>query len=294
MGTINDNGLLEQFETFLSNSALAPATVVNYLADLRAFLRWSKETNGTTDSPLSLTPQDIQAYCSYLREIRGHAPTTVNRRLQALRKFYALFVEEGWTDTNPADDVPLLSEGVSNRARTLDGKDVSLLLETVREVDSRWLARDLAIIQILVGAGLKLGELTELQLSDLKLDEDPPFVQVRGTSDEAGRTIPLDAQVCDALRGYLDKRHTELEVDHLFLNRDGRPLSTRSVQRLLHQYAEAAGLEGLTTQDLRYVYACNAYENSQDLEEVARLLGHRHLATTIRYLRADADNSVET
>jgi len=78
-------------------------------------------------------------------------------------------------------------------------------------------------------------------------------------------------------------------VDHFCLNRDGNPLSTRSVQRLLHRYAEAAGLDGLTTQALRYVYARKVYENTGDLRVVAQHLGHRHLATTIRYLRPTLD-----
>ena len=74
-------------------------------------------------------------------------------------------------------------------------------------------------------------------------------------------------------------------VEHVFVNRDGNPLSTRSVQRLLHHYARKADLPGLTTQALRYQYATKVYQNSDDLETVAHLLGHRHLATTIRYLR---------
>jgi site-specific recombinase XerD len=289
VGTINKNGLLEQFEIYLSNAALAPATVINYLADLRAFLRWSEERAGAAGSSLGLVTEDIQAYCFYLQETKGHAPTTINRRIQALRKFYEWFVERGWTDKNPAEDVSLLNEGVSERSRSLSDADVSRLLEAVRQGTSRWLDRDWAIIQVLIGAGLKLGELTQLRLADLELDATQPCVDVCGTPDEPGRTIPLDAELCDALRRYVAKRRTAPRVDYLFVNRDGRPLSTRSVQRLLHHYAGAAGLDGLTTQALRYVYARKVYEKCQDLEEVARLLGHRHLATTTRYLRSSAD-----
>jgi integrase/recombinase XerD len=289
VGTINGNGLLEQFENYLSNSALAPATVVNYLADLRAFLRWSEETTRAAGLPLCLVTEDIQAFCLYLQETRGHAPTTVNRRIQALRKFYDLCVDQGWTDKNPAEDVPLLTEGVSERSRSLTDADICCLLEAVRHGDSRWPDRDWAIIQVLIGAGLKLGELTQLRLLDVDLDADQPYLAVRGTSDEAGRAIPLNAELCEALGRYLEKRQTVPGVECFFVNRDGRPLSTRSVQRLLYHYAQKAGLDGLTTQALRYVYARNVYESCQDVEEVARLLGHRHLATTTRYLRSTVD-----
>jgi integrase/recombinase XerD len=287
VGTINENGLLEQFETFLSNSALAPATVVNYLADLRAFLRWSREKRDIAESPFSLAAQDIQAYCFYLQETKGHAPTTVNRRLQALRKFYDLLVEQGWADHNPAGNVPLLNEGVSERSRTLSPADVSRLLDVVKQGSSRWQERDWAIFQVLIGAGVKLGELTQLEMADVHLDTEQPCLNVRGTSDEPARAIPMDVEVCEALRRYLAKRGTRPDTDHLFVKRDGRPLSTRSIQRLLHHYSRAAGLDGVTTQALRYVYARNVYESCGDLEEVGRLLGHRHLATTIRYLRLE-------
>jgi site-specific recombinase XerD len=286
--TINESGLLKQFEEHLSNSALAPATVVNYLADLRAFLRWSKRTNGAACSLLNLATGDLQAYRLYLQETKGHAPTSINRRIQALRKFYDLFREQGRIDANPAQDVSLLREGVSERSRFLSSDDVSRLLEVVEESGSRWSSRDKAIILVLAGAGLKLSELTDLRLSELDLDPSGPCLNVGGPSAGSKRTIPLDEELCDALHRYLEERRTALGVGHLFTNRDGNPLSTRSVQRLLRQYGKAAGLDGLTTQALRYLYARTVYKGSEDLEKVAYLLGHRHLTTTIRYLRPDS------
>lgn len=285
MGTINSNRLLEQFEAHLSSSALAPATIINYLADLRAFLRWSEETRGAVCPPLDLGTSDIQAYCSYLKETKNHASTTVNRRLQALRKFYDLAVAQGWTIANPAEDVPLLSEVVSDRSRSLTSDDVVRLLNAVRSSRRRWANRDWAIFQVLLGAGLKLNELIELRLADVHLDGSQPHLVVWDASGDSERVIPLEAEVSDALRSYLGTRQAAQGVDRCFVNRDGNPLSARSVQRLLHHYAQAAGLDGLTTQALRFVYATRVYESSGDLETVARRLGHRHLATTIRYLR---------
>lgn len=285
MGAINSNNLLEQFEAHLSSLALAPATVVNYAADLRAFLRWSKETKGAACSPLTLDTPDIEAYCSFLQETKSHASSTINRRIQALRKFYTFTTAQGWTYTNPAEGASLLNETVSQRSRYLTPEDISHLLSAVQNGRPRWVYRDWAIIQTLVGAGLKLGELTQLRLADLNQDADQPSLAIHDLVGEQNRTIPLEAEVYDALCNYLPVRRAAQGVDHLFVNRDGNPLSTRSVQRLLHHYAEAAGLDGLTTQALRYAYASKVYEGCGDLKTVARLLGHRHLATTIRYLR---------
>jgi integrase/recombinase XerC len=236
-------------------------------------------------SPLDLETQGIQAYCSFLQKTKSHAPATVNRRIQALRKFYDFAVQKGWTLANPAEGVSLLDEAASPRSRHLTTEDVSRLLAAVRQGGPRWVDRDWAIVQTLLGAGLKLGELTQLEVTDVHLEAEHPYLEVCGIAGERARTIPLSGDVDDALRSYLSSRRTVPGVDALFLNRDGNPLSTRSVQRLLHRYAREAGLDGLTTQALRYVYATEIYESSGDLKAVADLLGHRHLATTVRYLR---------
>jgi len=259
--------------------------VVNYIADLRAFLRWSEESNHGDRSPLILELQDIQRYRSFLLDTKHHAPATINRRLQTLRKFYGFAVMEGWIRANPAERVSLLSENASHRSRHLGEQDISRLLEAVRQGRPRWAVRDWAIIQVFLGAGLKLSELTALCVSDVQLDTNQPALHVAGDLERPSRTVPLDADVCDALQTYLSARQAGPGVEHLFVNRDGRPLSTRSVQRLLRYYARAAELDGLTTQALRYVYARNIFERSGDLKEVTELLGHRHVATTIRFLR---------
>lgn len=289
MDRIDSNGLLEKFEIHLTSSALAPATVANYMADLRAFLRWSDKKMGSASSPLYRDRADIEEFCVYLRKNKGQAPSTINRRIQALRKFYGLATAEGWVEDNPAEQVSLLREDVSERSRSLTPNDVSQLLAAVRQSSSRRASRDWCVIQLLLKAGLKLGELTELQLADVHLDASPPYVVVQGKSDDPVRHVPLEAETCRAISDYLSKRQAAPEVHHVCVNRDGNPLSTRSIQRLLRRYAKAAGLEGLTTQALRYVYAKKVYDKSRDLKTVARRLGHRHLATTIRYLRSSSE-----
>jgi site-specific recombinase XerD len=291
VGTINSNGLLERFETHLAGSALAPATVTNYLADLRAFLRWNASANGSECSPLACDAQGIQSYCVYLQESRRHAAATVNRRLQALRKFFDFAIAQGWTAANPADDVPLLVDVLPQRPQCRTGSDVERVLSVMSGCGRDWPPRDRAIIQAMLGAGLKLGELIHLRAIDVHLDARPPYLSIGGLNgDGAGRIVPLDAEVHDALSAYAPVREAEADVDRFFVNQDGRPLSTRSVQRLLHDCAVASGLDSLTAQDLRYIYARTVLQRYGDVKEVARLLGHRHLATTIRYLRPDSDD----
>jgi site-specific recombinase XerD len=260
--------------------------VANYLADLRAFLRWSEKEHGPGCSPLDLGAPDVEAFCTYLEEDKGQAPTTINRRIQALRKFYTLAVDEGWSDCNPAEPISLRKERVSKRSRSLTPQDVDRLLRAVRGGRPNRVARDLVVIHLLVSAGLKLGELTQLRLEDLHLDASEPHMRVRPVNSGPAREVPLEGELYEALVDYLECREAVPGVTHVCLNRDGRPLSRRSIQRILRRYAKAARLDSLTTQALRFVYAQRLYARSGDLKIVARRLGHRHLATTIRYLRS--------
>ncbi|MGQ9598803.1 MAG: tyrosine-type recombinase/integrase [Anaerolineae bacterium] len=179
----------------------------------------------------------------------------------------------------------MLRELPSGRSRSLTSDDVNRLLAAVKRGQGRWADRDKTIIYMLIGAGLKLGELIELRLSDVDLESSEPCLYIRDIDGNPGRVVPLDREVSETLRDYLSTRSAMSSTDYLYTNRDGRPLSPRSVQRLLNRYAQAAGLEKLTTQALRYIYARRVYEKSKSLKTVAHLLGHRHLATTIRYLR---------
>lgn len=283
--TINRDGLLAQFEGHLSRSALAPLTIVNYLADLRAFLRWHEAANGADTSPLDLASHHIDAYCRYLRETRRHATSTVNRRLQALRKFYDFCIGEGWTAANPAGEVALLGDTSPQRVQCRTDADVERVMVAIQARNGHWPPRDRAILEVLLGAGLKLGELIALRLDEVFLDGAQPHLYV---NDCAGRDVPLGAEACEILRAYARSRRAAPGIDRFFVNQDGNPLSTRSVQRLLHDCARAAGLDGLTAQDLRYIYARTVYDRCGDARHVGYLLGHRHLATTIRYLRPDS------
>lgn len=287
----NDDRLVQLFEEHLKNSALAPVTIINYMADLRAFLRWGKTVKGADCSPFCLNADDIGSYCGYL-QTKGHAGATVNRRLQALRKFYDLAVQQGWVAANPADPVPLLSDVSSQRNQNRNATDVERLLTAVECHQQEWPPRDRAVVQAMIGAGLKLGELIQLKEADVHLEGELPHLVVGSNSNgEPGRIVPLEGAVRDAMQAYLPTRKAAPGVDRFFVNQDGRPLSTRTIQRLLHTCAGAAGLGSLTAQDLRYVYAKTTYDQCGDVKEIARLLGHRHLATTIRYLRPNSVDS---
>ncbi len=295
--------LFTQFEEYLMRSGLASTTIVNYLADLRTFARWYADVKDLPCSLLELTPDDVREYRRRMQINEGWTPATVNRRLQAVRKFYSFAMETGLTGNNPASGVrliPLSESGGSNSPRALNPEEVDSLLEAVQGGRPSLVKRDYAIIQLLLQTGIRLGELTSLRLSDVQLwDDGQGLLLVAGGNDNRSRQIPLDALACAALRDYLDVRpllrpgsaQASDGADSLFLSQGGGCISRRTVQRLVSVYAKAAGLEDVSAHVLRHTFAVSTLADTEDISLVSRLLGHRCLETTAKYLTCGIQDS---
>jgi site-specific recombinase XerD len=270
---------LQRFETYLRRHALSPATIRNYLADLRAFARWH-----TARHHNALSPADFRAYRAYLCDKTDHSPATINRRLQSLRLFGRFLHETGQASDNPARDLALVCNGNARAPapRTLTRAESARLLVAVRAARPMLAARDLAIVQLMLQVGLRVHQVAALCLDD-------PFltgrhVRVRVRSNGEPRDVPLNALAARALREYLPTRAALPRVEHLFVSQRGQPLSIRSIQRLVDAAARAAGLENVSAQTLRHTCAQNMLVETRDAATVARVLGWRDARTLERYV----------
>lgn len=281
-----DNDLLTRFEEYLMRLGLSPATVINYLADMRGFARWCVQSRQGC-SLLNLTAEDVQTYCQYLRTERGLSAATVNRHLQAIRRFCDFARQAALMEGNPAAEVKPIQASPNSR-RALEADEIARLLEAVQAGRPSLVKRDYAIIQLFLQTGIKVGELTELQLADIELADGRGTLTVRGNEGNSHRCIPLNAPVCQALQAYLQVRPPAPEVQHLFLSQEGRSISARTVQRLVTVYTQAANLRGVSAHTLRYTFATSKLEETGDLATVANLLGHRSVATTLKYIGKSA------
>jgi integrase/recombinase XerC len=272
---------LSGYETYLAHSGLSQVTVKGYLGDIKQFASWLAGKG--RPSPLAGTSQEIRRYCLQLVIAKAHPPATANRRLQAIRKFFRYAVEQGLVDEDPSQGIKLLPQPRSEGARGLDRSETERLLEAVRRGGSRFAKRDYAIVQLMLQTGIRVGELTRLKISEVTLSDDRGALRIRERGASQGREIPLNSSVRKALKAYLEDRLGAMS-DHLFLSIKGEPLSARSVQRLVNTYAQAAGLENVSTYSLRQTYGVQLLRDTGDLSLVARLMGHKRLETAIKYI----------
>jgi site-specific recombinase XerD len=264
-----DKDLLARFEKYLVRLGLSPATVINYLADMRGVARWCVES--VQGCPLlNLTTDDVRAYCRHLRAGRGLSPATVNRHLQAIRKFCDFARQANLMESNPAADVRSIQSPPTSR-RALDADEIARLLEAAQVGRPSLVKRDYAVIQLLLQTGIKVRELTELQLVDIELTDGRGTLTVKGNGGNSHRCIPLNTPACQALQEYLQVRPPSPGVKHLFLSQEGNSISARTVQRLVNVYTRAADLTGVSAHTLRYTFAASMLEETGDV-------------TTLRYI----------
>jgi integrase/recombinase XerD len=265
-------------EGFLALSAarLAPRTVEAYRRDLAHLSGWLGR------SPTDATPDDLASYVAQLRA-DGLAPTTIARRLAAVRSFFRHQVLLGARTDNPAANVELPKR---RRAlpRTLSPAEVERLLEAAAGTTPRTL-RDRALGELLYGAGLRVSEAVSLDRQSVALENRLVRALGKGSKE---RVVPVGREAAEALRRYLARGRPYLEKQHrqeLFLNARGGPLTRAGFFLILRRLAAKAGLEPerIHPHLLRHSFATHLLEGGADLRAVQEMLGHADLSTTELY-----------
>lgn len=279
--------LLDDFLNYLTVERGASAhTLSAYKGDLRAYLRHLAARGA---DPLSATRDDVIAFMAALQE-QGMAPSTVERKIAAVKSFYGFLVREGLTDAHPTVDVSLpkvparLPEVISiNEAREFLGQPFP---------EGPVGLRDRAVLEVLYGCGLRVSELTNLDILDL--DFEGGFVRVTGKGDKQ-RLVPIAGAALTSLREYLahgraylraKKSTTRQDPSAVFLNVRGGRLTRQAIFGIVRTYSKNVGLE-LHPHTLRHSFATHMLQGGAELRALQEMLGHADISTTQVYTHVD-------
>ena len=278
----------EALAEFLRHLALernaSAHTVKSYREDLTQAIEFFRtRLADKSPRPQQMTTRLLRAHLAWLSE-QGYARSTIGRRLAAVRSWCRFLCRQGTLSANPA----LGLRGPRQDKKLphfVSREDMARLLETPPAGTPLGL-RDRAILETLYSAGLRVSELTGLDVADVDLAEGLATVRGKGKRE---RLALLGPQAVEALEAWLPRR-TALAGPRaatqpaLFLNRHGTRLTSRSVGRLLEKYLAAAGLDPRTSpHTLRHSFATHLLDAGADIRSVQELLGHRSLATTQIY-----------
>jgi integrase/recombinase XerC/integrase/recombinase XerD len=278
---------LDAFGEDLRRRAVAAKTLRAYLIDCTQFAGWAGE-RGLAPDQTGVRP--LRRYVASLSE-SGQAPSTVARKLAALRGLFRVQMQLGERRENPAELLHSPKRG-QYLPHVLKANEVASLLDRIPGGTPLQL-RDRAIFELAYACGLRAEELVSLDLEAVDFDAESVRVEGKG-----GRTrlVPVGEPSLRALDRYLLKGRPALaapETRALFVSKSGRRLSTSDIRRRLRSWSRLAGsstpaLAGAHPHALRHSFATHLLEGGADLRAIQELLGHATISTTQVYTRVES------
>jgi integrase/recombinase XerC len=252
---------------------------------------------GESSAPEKVSAVEVRAFLAGLHASRH--PATLGRKLAAIRAFFCFLVREGRCRLDPTAGIaaPRTPKRLPN---PLPVDDCIALVESERPAEgapNEKTLRNRALVELLYGAGLRVGEISALNVRDVDLHRGDVRVSGKGGKE---RVVPLPSAARDALGAYLAHRRSPgLLAQPLFTalrpRRDGpRRLGVRDIRRILGARARRAGISGrVHPHRMRHSYATHLLDMGADLREIQELLGHVSLSTTEKYTAVSAERLME-
>jgi integrase/recombinase XerC len=265
-------------EELVRNNA-SPHTIKSYESDLRQFVDYFSPPGVEPPAPSEF---DVLKIREWLAGLYDHklSPVSIRRKLAALRVFFRFLVREGLAPVN----TPRLLRTPKSPKKLPDvmsTEQTNALLDGVAagKLERPHPARDVAILELLYGCGIRVSELVGLNLDDL--DRTERWLRVRGKGRKE-RQVPFGGKAAVALERYLEGRSGHEQA--LFLNHRGGRLTDRGVRGIIKLYATLiAGDSSIHPHSFRHAFATHLLSDGADLRSIQELLGHARLSTTQKY-----------
>ncbi len=260
-----------KFHDFLKSKKRASATILAYGKDIDQLMVFLEELK--KEQLQDVTSEDIQAFLTSLQN-KGYTPKSLSRKLNSTRTFYRfLRINEYITD-----DPSLL---VSHPKYELSPPRVLTPLEyralrDAASVDPRLYA----IIEVLLQTGIRIGELAALRMPDV--EENSLHIAI--SEGHAAREVQMNRRAKDALKRYLAVRPNTTDT-HVFVTKTGKPFLVRNIRDAVERYFRKAGIENAKINDLRHTFVAHHLRNGVSLIYLSKVLGHKRLSSTERYLQ---------
>jgi integrase/recombinase XerD len=269
---------LEQLE---NDRGFSNNTISAYKNDLNQFLKYVRSDHEMQSWP-ELNENRLTSYVLHLRE-REYARSTVARKVAAVKSFCHYLVEDGTLRSDPSDNLasPRVEKFVP---RSISENDIHQLLAKPDEARTPESLRDKAMLETLYATGMRVTEMTSLDVGDVDLARSEVCC---GKRPDRERRIPLAKRALESLTSYLTDGRPHLrntnDVSALFLNHRGNRLTRQGFWLILKSYADSVGIGDITPHTIRHSFAVHQLSNGRDLREIQHVMGHMSLATTQVY-----------
>lgn len=287
---------IHRFSSYLKTEKnLSPHTVISYhndLVDLFRYLCAKRKQSSIYTSKIARN--DLRDFLIHLKQ-KGMDNRSVTRKASAIRSFFKFLLREGKVKSDPSSYLltPKLRKVLPEILTVEEMKAVFEQPEfkepSFSDKKRLWMLRDLAILELFYGTGMRLNELAQLDVSSFDFRGETVRVLGKGKKE---RMIPVGEKALKALSSYLSERRrlTFLEEDAVFINRSKRRLSPRSISRIVKKYlSKITEKKKVSPHIVRHSFATHLLDEGADLLAVKELLGHKNLSTTQIYTHVTMD-----
>lgn len=260
----------------LKKKSRSNSTVIAYAKDIEQLLAFFS-TRGLLELGKT-TIEDLEGYKLHLQE-NNYTPKSISRKINSTRTFYRFLVEKNFLLENP-------SEKLSHPKFEIKPPRVLSELEyrALRDV-SRVDTRLYTIIEVLLQTGIRIGELAVLEQEDVRISGENkiPYLFIKPQGSHPSRKVPLNQSAYKAILEY-QKIRPESEDETLFITKNGKPLLVRNIRTTIDKAFEKSGIKNAKVNDLRNTFIAHHLANGMSLVTVSKLVGHKRLSTTEKYL----------
>lgn len=293
LSSSGERSLAAYEQTLLKQEDLAPASIRNYLSDVRHFIAWyecRKDPQAPIFTPQTITTPALTRYRAYLQTDQRQRPASVNRSLVSLKRYFGWAKQKQLISYDPSAPVKLVGE-VEVAPRHLDDQEEQALMTAVTKGG---ILRDRVLIVLLLHTGLRASEICHLRRDQVKLRKRSGSLEVIGKRNKY-REVPLNTTARKVLEEYLSASPSQTVF--LFPSEKTKgALSERMLGYIVKKYADGAKLADVSPHDLRHRFGYRMAE-SVPLHRLAQIMGHDSLDTTKLYIqgtRHDLQQAVET
>ena len=283
--------LLEDFLHYMTvERGVSPNTLAAYRNDLSQLIEYLESRNHRPASWADVSEQTISDYVLHLHDL-GYSETTRARKIASTKSLFGFLVMEQVLESNPTVNLssPKIGRSLPD---PLTIEEIERLLEAPAALDTPESRRDLAMLDLLYATGMRVSELTALDLEDVDVSDG--YVRCFGKGGKE-RIVPIHRGAVELLKSYIQEARPVLAGSKtptaLFLNRRGNRLTRQGFWLILKGYTEAAGLDGkVTPHTLRHSFATHLLRGGAPLRHVQELLGHASITTTQIYTHLTSEH----
>ena len=281
------NVYIRGYQNYLQiEKSLSKNTVDGYCRDIK---KLNNFFNGNDDKKKieDVNYQDFQKYLSYLNDLKINARSQ-SRVISSMRSFFKFLILEKIIKENPTELLENPKTG-KKLPEFLTIEEIELLVNQIDRSKKEG-ERNLAIIEVLYGCGLRVTELIELKISEIYWEEG--FIRIIGKGNKE-RLVPLGKIASKHLKIYLNEirvhqKVKDLFVDHVFINKNGSKISRVMIFKIIKKLTEKAGIQkNISPHSLRHSFATHLVQGGADLRSVQEMLGHQSITTTEIYTHLD-------